>query len=166
MDKQNNSSMNTSINKSKLPAVAKKIDWELYAGGIVLDIGGGKFDNFKEYLWEEYHIALMIYDKYNRTALENEQALSCSPDLVLCSNVLNVIDSNAVIADVCDLIQSYDVDFAVTVYAGDGQGIGKTTLKDCYQRNETISQYLRYFDSAIVKKQTIISNRTSLNPLK
>ena len=69
-------SKETSINKNKLPSSTKKINWELYRGQKVFDFGGGKFDNLKNYLKENFDITLYVYDKYNKSDEENSLAIA------------------------------------------------------------------------------------------
>lgn len=57
-------SASTSMNVSKLPKSSKMIPFELYAYGTGLDYGAGKFNNYVEFLKDEYHITLYCYDKY------------------------------------------------------------------------------------------------------
>ena len=152
---QKRTSSNTSINAKKLPAISKKVDWKKFSGKTVLDIGGGKYNNFKEWLKASYNVDLLIYDKFNRSIEENQEALSCTPSLIICSNVLNVIDSNEVIEQIVDLIESYNTEYIITVYQGNGSNIGNETKKDCYQRNSKISEYLRFFKTGKLVKGTI-----------
>lgn len=147
----------TSINSARLPSAIKKIDWEQYKGSIVLDIGGGKFNNVKDYLLNNYNITLYIYDPYNRSKEENDLALSCKPTLVICNNVLNVIDSDESIIELIKLVISYSVSFVFSIYEGDKTGVPKVTGKDQYQRNQKTKDYLKFFgDNIILKKGMII----------
>ena len=70
--------------------------WE---GITVLDIGGGKFNTHQLYA-EKFGVKLYVYDKFNRTEAENREALACRPHVILCSNVLNVIDEGQALRDV------------------------------------------------------------------
>ena len=88
---QQYSSMNTSINKNKLPASTKNIPWSNYAGQNVLDFGGGKYNNLKDFVKTTYDVNLFVYDLFNRTEIENVQAMKCNPSVIVCNNVLNVI---------------------------------------------------------------------------
>ena len=139
------SSKNTSINSSKLPAIVKSIDWEQYRGQNVIDFGGGKFDNLKDYLKNEYGINMYVYDKFNRTDDENKIAWTCNPSLVICSNVLNVIDSDKEIETIIKDLDRYRVKTYYYIYEGDKSGIGRATKKDCYQRNMKTQGYLDFF---------------------
>ena len=47
----------------------------------------------------------------------------------------------------------------VTVYEGDKSGAGRVTKADCYQRNERIGEYLKYFGEGFVVKKGVITNR-------
>ena len=149
------SSKGTSINKNKLPAIAKMVNWSEFEGLKVLDVGCGRYSNLKEYV-ESFGVQYFGYDKYWKTAQENALALQCQPDIVISSNVLNVIDSDAVVEQVCELIQSYNVPYMVTVYAGDSKSIGRATSGDSYQRNQPLREYLRYFKNAKVSKGAIV----------
>jgi ABC-type Fe3+-hydroxamate transport system substrate-binding protein len=153
---QNFTSAKTSINKNKLPASTKKINWELYRGKKVLDVGGGKFDNLKDFLKLNFEIDLFIYDKFNRTNTENEMALTCQPDLIISNNVLNVIDSIDIIKSIISTIEGYQKPFYISVYEGNKTNIGNATNKDCYQRNERTKEYLKYFNNAVLKNNLII----------
>lgn len=139
-------SANTSINSSKLPAVSKYISWPHYKGKTVLDYGGGKYNNFKEWLKETHDVTMHIYDPYNRTEEENRQTLlECKPDLILCSNVLNVIDSGKALIDIIKQLDSYKIRTVYYIYEGDRSGEGRATKKDCYQRNQMAVDYMKYF---------------------
>lgn len=149
---QGYSSANTSINSAKLPAVVKHINWEAWRGQRVLDFGGGKFDNLKEFLKAEYNVKLYVYDKFNRTDDENKIAITCNPQLIICSNVLNVIDSDKALKEVIADLHRYKKTTVYYIYEGDGSGAGSPTKKDCYQRNMKTEDHLRYFKGIPAKK--------------
>lgn len=144
---QKYTSKNTSINSSKLPASTKYIPWEKYRGQNVLDYGGGKFDNLKEYLKKQYDINLYIYDKYNRSPQENEKALSQTYNLIVCNNVLNTIMEDEIIHEVIHNINNALNEYGMAcfyIYECDKSGVGKETKKDCWQRNEVTEAYIRF----------------------
>lgn len=149
-------SKETSINGKKLPASTKKIPFEIYRGKNILDFGGGKFDNLKDYLKREYDINLFIYDKFNRTDAENFEALGCRPSAIICNNVLNVIQEDEIIQIIANLIQAYNVPYFVSVYNGTGSGSGKKSKNDCYQRHEKTKEYLKFFKGANLVKNVIV----------
>lgn len=157
---QSYTSANTSINSSKLPALTKLVDWNKYSGKAVLDYGGGKYDNLKAYLKEVFNVNLYVYDKYNRSINENEIALACQPDLILCSNVLNIIDKDEVIQNIVDTLCAFGVQVIFYIYEGDGSGVGAPTKTDCYQRNEKTGCYLRFFKdkNIVLRSKTITVN--------
>ena len=109
------------------------------------------------------------YDAFNRTEEENELELEAFREesdffnqMVICSNVLNVIDSEEIIAWIAARFMAWaDAGAAVmvTVYEGDKSGIGRATKADCFQRNEKIANYLKYFDKSFVIKKGVITNR-------
>lgn len=160
---QKYSSAKTSINKNKLPKSTKTVPFYFYSNQKVLDIGGGKFDNLKDYLKANFNIDLFIYDKYNRDQQQNETALNCNPTIIICNNVLNVIDNEEVIQDVANFIQSYNVPYFISIYEGNRTGTGKATGCDQYQRNETLKSYLKYFPKATICKGLIVGLK---NPKK
>ena len=65
-------------------------------------------------------------------------------NIIVCSNVLNVIDSDQVVESIMRRFDklSQTRDIFISVYEGDGTGIGKITSKG-YQRNELVSEYRR-----------------------
>lgn len=158
---QTYTSANTSINSTKLPAVYSKIDfakaWE-EGNQIIADYGCGKFDNAKEYV-QDMGFNWFGYDKFNRSYEENCNFVDCltdrAVDIMVCSNVLNVIDSEEEIARISRIIRNFSLCYFVTVYAGDKSGNGRATKSDCYQRNESVEEYLKYFPNAVVYKGVI-----------
>jgi hypothetical protein len=140
-------SASTSINKTKVPALFKKIHWTPYTTNI--DFGGGKFNTASDYLWNNYRIASLIFDPYNRTYEENEVVLNYAKefngvDTVTCSNVLNVIKGEkgrkVVILNCFDLLKTNGCAY-FSVYEGNKSGIGKQTGKDRWQENRRLSSY-------------------------
>lgn len=64
-------------------------------GQVVIDFGGGKFDNSVNYL-KDKDVTLLVYDPYNRSAEHNKEVLRVirengGADAAINSNVLNVI---------------------------------------------------------------------------
>lgn len=147
---QTYSSADTSINSTRLPAVYSKINF-LNAQDIVLDYGCGKFNNAKEFVEKEFDAMWHGYDPFNRSIAENTAALACNPTYIICSNVLNTIDSVEEIQRIANYIRSYKVPYFITIYEGNKSGKGRATKKDCYQRNESVLAYLKYFPDAIIK---------------
>ena len=147
---QNHTSKNTSINKENLPRIYTHINWEKFKGKTVLDYGCGRYtEHIRKLMWL-YDIDWYGYDPYWRTEFLNEEALHCNPDIVVCSNVFNVLDNYRDITRIHDYIRYKlrPIYFFYTVFEGDLSKIGTETKKDCWQRNEPLEEYL-YSDEVI-----------------
>ena len=160
--RQTFTSANTSINSAKLPAIYHKIDFRyldiMEHGLMVLDYGCGKFTNGMDYIKDEYG-GYFGYDKYNLPDDVNTHAMRAFHNgeitCILCSNVLNVIDSDDVLLEITSNFVWSGLPYFVTVYEGDKSGKGKSTKADCYQRNEHIQNYMKYFPGAVIKHGVI-----------
>ena len=139
-------SANTSINSTRLPAIYKLVEFHL--GDIILDYGGGKFDNAVNYLAEK-DVTLLVYDPYNRSAKYNRQVVKTlrqngGADATVCSNVLNVIKEPEARLAVLENIQKLTKpggDVYITVYEGSGRG-NEGPTKSGYQLNRKTEGYL------------------------
>lgn len=140
-------SKDTSINSTKLPAIYKLVDFP--KGTLVLDYGGGRFDNAVEWLAEK-EVEGVVYDPYNRSAEHNRDVVrrvreNGGADITLCSNVLNVIKEPEARLGVLKNIRKLTKPSGkvyITVYEGKGTGEGKQSQKDSYQLNRKTSDYL------------------------
>ena len=181
MTTQTYTSAATSINSVKLPAVYTRVSNSAYQwADKLLDYGCGRYvDHLIKYTTEhsnapedEYSrfCAWYGYDAFNRSAAANAEALEgfsaaekpFMKRMVFCSNVLNVIDSDDVVKGIAGFLTACAISGAavmVTVYEGDKSGIGRATKADCYQRNEKIVDYLKYFDKNFTIKKGVITNR-------
>lgn len=157
---QHSTSANTSINSSKLPAIFRKINFlQLYCDYIdhsqnhrhgnptILDYGAGKYTKIIRDFCKNRGVKYVAYDKYNGSDSDWDK---CAPDLIICSNVLNVIDDEQVMKAVHDAIIKYKCPYLITVYEGSKNNLGRKTKNDCYQRNEPIKNY-KYLDEIIYK---------------
>lgn len=166
--KQTVTSANTSINTTKLPAIYKKINWEQFRDCTVLDYGCGKLETVKLILdfLRPYNIKLLPFDPFNLDADMN-YLTHCSEnlaDVVICSNVLNVIDSHDAIQDVIDYVEKVtgkNKVFFFKIYEGNKSGAPKYTKKDCFQQNQKTNWYLENFNwkNTVVSRSGIITNR-------
>ncbi|BAP57374.1 hypothetical protein THII_3077 [Thioploca ingrica] len=153
---QDLSSATTSLNQVNpgIKAVLPQL-----VGLTVLDIGGGKFDANKIYA-TGLGVKLYVYDKFNRSEVENQAALACNPDAIVCNNVLNVIDDGQALRNLIALCASYQVPCYFSVYEGDKSGISNASKKDCWQRNWRIEDYLpilkKYFQQVERQGKLII----------
>ena len=139
-------SAKTSINSKKLPAIYNMVSFT--PGDVVLDYGGGKFDNAVEYLADK-DVTLLVYDPYNRSAAHNAEVVKIlrqngGADATVCSNVLNVIKEpevrTAVLENIKKLTKSGG-DIYITVYEGSRNGKDGPT-KSGYQLNRRTEGYV------------------------
>jgi hypothetical protein len=129
----------------------------------VLDFGGGKYAQSKEFLAEK-NIGCEVYDPYNRTHIENEEALSKKYNVLMCNNVLNVLTDDVLPNAIIDLKQIAKLCetkyILITVYERDKTGVGCISGQDSYQRNEKTSQYIdhlkKHFDVVEKFKSALI----------
>lgn len=136
----------TSINSNKLPAIYKMVNFN--EGDVVVDFGGGKFDNAVEYIRDK-GATLCVYDPYNRSAEHNREVLRIlrengGADAAVNSNVLNVIKEPEARKNVLQNIARITKPGApiyITVYEGRGDGQEGPT-KSGYQLNRKTADYL------------------------
>ena len=154
---QTYTSARTSMNAAKLPKVYGKLP-PLPRHSLLFDYGAGKYtDHIREALPD---VIYCPYDPYNQpddvnaasiTYLAN--AMHCRyPVTVVCSNVLNVIDSENELDAIASRIKTAVLRTGgaayITVYEGDRTGKGRRTGPDQWQRNEPLRDYLPLFDGA------------------
>lgn len=155
----------TSINSSKLPAIYKMVNFN--KGDVVIDFGGGRFDNAVEYI-KDKGATLVVYDPYNRSAEHNEQVLATveengGADAAVNSNVLNVIKEPEARKAVLENIKQLTKEGApiyITVYEGRKDGVAGPT-KSGYQLNRKTEDYLdevrEVFPNAVRKGKLIFA---------
>ena len=165
------SSAATSINSTKLPAIYSMVNF--HAGDVVVDFGGGKFDNAVNYL-KDKDVTLLVYDPYNRSAEHNKEVLRIlkengGADAAVNSNVLNVIKEpeagEAVLRNIKKITKS-GAPVYITVYEGKGDGAEGAT-KSGYQLNRKTQDYMKeiqeVFPDAKRKGKLITAHNTSGN---
>lgn len=140
------SSAATSINSTKLPAIYNMVNFR--PGDVVVDFGGGKFDNAVNYL-KDKNVTLLVYDPYNRSAEHNKEVLRIlkdhgGADAAINSNVLNVIKEpearEAVLRNI-KKITKRGAPIYITVYEGRGDSAEGPT-KSGYQLNRKTGDYM------------------------
>lgn len=166
------SSAATSINSNKLPAIYKMVNFR--SGDVVVDFGGGKFDNAVNYL-KDKDVTLLVYDPYNRSAEHNKEVLRIlkehgGADAAVNSNVLNVIKEpearEAVLKNI-KKITKRGAPIYITVYEGRGDGAEGPT-KSGYQLNRKTGDYMNEVEKVFsnVKRKgkliTAINESTSM----
>ena len=160
---QNFTSSATSVNKTRLPAVYRKAT---FSAPYVLDYGCGKYT---DHIWEHLRSrGYFPFDPFNQPASVNISTMRnvqrCVvehiPLDVVCSNVLNVIDSDGEVSRICynieKIVTATGGTAFITVYEGDRSNVGRQTGKDSYQRNAPLQDYLRFFHNATISHGMII----------
>jgi len=160
---QQYTSKHTSVNSKKLPAIYSKL-WlnQLYKDiteekpilrygtPLLYDYGCGKeTSHIKRYV-ERYGFQYVGYDPYYTGAIIMDKI----PDVVVCSNVLNVIKEFDIMSQVHSTIRDMNIPYFISIYEGDKSGIGRETKKDCWQRNQP---YVDYMTCSEVSKYRIIT---------
>jgi len=158
MGQQTYSSAATSINSTKLPAVYSRV-LPIAKGKTIIDYGCGRYPDIIRQAAQDVGASWYGYDRYNYQG----DTLPASADIVVCANVLNVIDSDAAVMDVLQAIAGYMRGNSVAyiaIYEGDKSGIGKPTKADCYQRNARAKAYVdmckRVFGDVTPKDNVLI----------
>lgn len=159
---QQYTSANTSVNKTKMPRLFKAYKFE--SNSNILDYGCGKYTrHIKKFLKEKgcFYIGM---DKFNQSQKQNQKAIDFSinnrVDYITCSNVLNVIKEDEIIFNIVREIREMcnpNTKVIFSIYQGKKDGIGRVTKKDCYQRNEITTEYLKFVTHKF-SKFTITSN--------
>jgi hypothetical protein len=161
---QTRSSRNTSINTTKLPTVYNKVNWYNHSKHpnetYIIDIGCGQKATQEMIKHHLLHYGLFRYYPYDPNhetivsshVVEHYLTDSKQQKIIVCSNVLNVIDDDIALVELikklCDaiVVQLNDGTYRmntcfITVYEGNKSGIGRETKKDCWQRNERLHVY-------------------------
>ena len=150
-------SAETSINSTRLPVLIKKgLKMGLFDGKSVLDYGCGKYTDHIAAAMLEKASAYHPYDPYNQSDVTNtysliEQGNACmmsTNTAVICSNVLNVIAEDDIIIEIIRDSLKLGRYMYITVYTGNGSGVGRPTKKGCYQRNAKLSAYAALAEKA------------------
>ena len=147
---QKYTSKNTSINHKKVPYIVNHINWKAFAGGRCLDYGSGKLNPETFYIISGNEVQYLPYDPYWLNETTNNKAMCLYPTVVICSNLLIVIDDHEEVKRINNFIRGLKVPYFIRIYSGDKSGIGRETKKDCYQRNLPTEEYL-YCDEIIYK---------------
>ena len=159
--KQNYTSAETSINAQKLPAVYRKIPFG--DGKRALDYGCGRYINHLRNFANERGSGWKGYDPFNYpTELSDWERF----DIVICSNVLNVIDSDEAMESVVRELSRRVFptgECFISIYEGNGSGEGRPTKRDCYQRNQKTREYVevvsRHFKHVRISGNVLICSK-------
>lgn len=147
----------TSINSRKAPAIVHQLHKAnlLSTGMLLLDYGCGRYPETTRAALCLSPLEYAYCDPYNVEPAENGRnrarvMAAGGADVVMCANVLNVIDSDdavqAVVDDAIHMLADRCGSTAVfSVYEGDRSGTGRQTKTDCWQRNQKLRDYVRFF---------------------
>ena len=134
----------TATNITKLPSIVKAIS---FSNKRVFDYGCGKCS----YAVEKFARAhgaytYRAYDKYNHIGVRPTILDSGNWDIVICANVLNVIEDELERSYVYDNLQTLLSDeiyaeIAIQIYEGDRTNTGRETTKG-YQNNRKTELYI------------------------
>lgn len=166
---QSFSSARTSIRQIARPYTVWQQKVGFMPDSTILDYGGGRFDDAKDYM-AQFGCKVLVFDPYNRTPDHNRKVMSAvskkKPDYIVCANVLNVIKENAIVDDVIRKItasSSPNTLCMFSVYEGNGTGHGKQTGPDQYQRNQKTDSYIpmvkKYFPNVMKKYGLILATQ-------
>lgn len=168
-------SAETSINVSKKPAGYNELKkrGEIKDNELIVDIGGGKFDNLVEDAAKE-GATVKVYDPFNRTPEHNAAVVNeikdGQADMAMSHNVLNVIQEDKNIINIARQAENAikpNGKAHFSVYEGTGTGVGKVTTKG-YQRNEKTKNYVPLIENVfgkgnVIRKGKIITATKSIN---
>lgn len=179
---QQRSSMQTSINTSRLPSVWGKLDYnylrELYPERqlYVVDYGcGRRATQNKVYINLNCQVpkaSYFPYDPYWGEADLNGVSLRClneykEADLCVCANVLNVVDDIFEVEKIIREVTNATY-WIFQIYEGDKSGNGKESKAGCWQRNTKTEWYAKLIRTIlgaapfIYQKGNLITNNPQL----
>lgn len=161
---QNYSSAKTSL-PSNEPKGFKLIDWQ--KGTVNLDLGGGKTTFGTDYL-QKQDVKNLVFD-FNYSISHNKEIAEYvkknKVDTVTCFNVLNVLDTDAAIENMCLMaakaLKADGTAYFQVYYKKGGKGASQNGQS--YQQGEPLSFYVpfveKYFDDVRKKGDLIIASK-------
>lgn len=126
-----------------VPAGAKYVAWRQES--VNLDMGGGKFETFTNWL-KLRAVKNLIFDPYNRSVEHNQKVLAKvlkkKADTGTMFNVLNVLPNKQEMLKLLENLKSIvKGEIYISVYEGDKSGKTKMT-RDGIQHNRRLTEYL------------------------
>ena len=151
----------TSINEFKRPAGYNKLKkrGEIKDGDVIVDIGGGRFDNLVEDAAEE-GATVKVYDPFNRTPEHNAAVVDSvkdgQADMAMSHNVLNVIKEDENILSVVEQAENAvkpggKAHFSVYEGSKADREKGARQTSKGWQRFQTTSEYLPFVEKVFGK---------------
>ena len=142
----------------QVPAQVKIINWEGHKKDMVLDYGAGKYPNLvQEHLKSQGVSWVESFDPYNPDISDFKDGLF---EVVICSNVLNVIKDDVMLHDtVSDIAKHlyWEGTAYIQIYFGDKSGEAGETTRG-YQRNAVMKHYMKFL-SPYFEEITANANR-------
>lgn len=143
---QKRTSAGTSINAQKLPRIYKAIRYIL-EGQPFIDYGCGRYTAHLKAYAESIGAEAHFFDPYNQPdSVNRETEAFTGAAFSICSNVLNVIDSDRAVTEcIAGALRLGNGRAFFTVYEGDGSGRGAETQNgQSWQRNARLRDYARF----------------------
>lgn len=138
----------------QVPAFVKQ--WNPEPGSIILDIGGGRFDDCSNYI-AAMGSTNFVLDPFNRTPEHNDMVKrvidDSGCDYIMCLNVINVIELPERL-DLYRTILSFCSQRTKTIffqiYAGNGSGVKGSTVQNNMKAAEYIPELTEAFPHATI----------------
>lgn len=146
---QTRTSAGTSINSTKLPRIYTVLKRQM-EGHTFVDYGCGKYTSHITQYAEGIGADVHFFDPYNQPDEVNQATITMrGADFAVCSNVLNVIDSDDAVRECIKGALALGCGLAYfTVYEGDKTGKGAETQQGkSWQRNAPVKSYARFAPS-------------------
>ena len=151
----------TSINEFRRPAGYNKLKkrGEIKDGDVIVDIGGGRFDNLVEDAAEE-GATVKVYDPFNRTPEHNATVVDSvkdgQADMAMSHNVLNVIKEDENILSVVEQAENAvkpggKAHFSVYEGSKADREKGARQTSKGWQRFQTTGEYLPFVEKVFGK---------------
>ena len=158
----------TSINEFKRPAGYNKLKkrGEIKDGDVIVDIGGGRFDNLVEDAAEE-GATVKVYDPFNRTPEHNATVVDSvkdgQADMAMSHNVLNVIKEDENILSVVEQAENAvkpggKAHFSVYEGSKADREKGARQTSKGWQRFQTTSEYLPFVEKVFGKDNVTLKD--------
>ena len=158
----------TSINEFKRPAGYNKLKkrGEIKDGDVIVDIGGGRFDNLVQDAAEE-GATVKVYDPFNRTPEHNAAVVDSikdgQADMAMSHNVLNVIKEDENIFNVVEQAENAikpkgKAHFSVYEGSKADREKGARQTSKGWQRFQTTSEYLPFVEKVFGKNNVTLKD--------
>lgn len=108
--------------------------WVPERGSVILDFGGGRFDDATGFLDATHGCTNLVYDPFNRSEAHNAAVESTTKhtgcDYIICLNVLNVVQNKEerreIVSKILEFTSTRTREIIFQIYEGDCSGITST----------------------------------------